>query len=218
MTDTDQVSHWQGDFGDLYIDRNAADAKILEIRTEMWRRILKPLDTSPTSILEVGANVGTNIQALAGLVDAELHAVEPNEKARTILADAGVIPADHVHAGIASDLPLPDGEVDMAFTSGVLIHVNPDDLAASCAEIHRVSRRYIVCVEYFNPTPVEVEYRGHTGLLFKRDFGAFWMDQHPDLELIDYGFFWKRATGLDDLTWWLFRKKHLNPERRIDRA
>jgi spore coat polysaccharide biosynthesis protein SpsF len=32
------------------------------------------------------------------------------------------------------------------------------------------------------------------------------MDRFPDLQLVDYGFFWKRATGLDDATWWLFRK------------
>jgi len=44
------------------------------------------------------------------------------------------------------------------------------------------------------------------GKLFKRDFGGFWWDVFPELTFVDGGFFWKRATGLDDLTWWLFAK------------
>ena len=48
--------------------------------------------------------------------------------------------------------------------------------------------------------------RRRTGLLFKRDFGALWMDRFHGLRIVDYGFFWKRATGLDNLTWWLFEK------------
>jgi pseudaminic acid biosynthesis-associated methylase len=104
-------------------------------------------------------------------------------------------------------LPLQDAAVEFSFTSGVLIHIAPDDLLASCAEIYRVSSRYIACAEYFNPTPVEIEYRGHSGVLFKRDFGGYWLDNFLDLELVDYGFLWRRATGLDDLTWWLFRKR-----------
>ena len=61
-------------------------------------------------------------------------------------------------------------------------------------------------IEYFAAEPEEKRYRGQDGLLFKRDFGAFWLEMFPELELIDYGFFWKHATGLDNLTWWLFRK------------
>ena len=96
--------------------------------------------------------------------------------------------------------------VEFVFTIGVLIHIAPDDLLASCREMFRVSSQYVACAEYFNPTPVEIDYRGHRGVLFKRDFGAFWLDNFPELELVDYGFLWKRATGLDDLTWWLFCK------------
>ena len=54
--------------------------------------------------------------------------------------------------------------------------------------------------------PETIPYRGHTEALFKRDFGSFWLDCFPDLRVLDYGFFWKRLTGLDNLTWWLFEK------------
>ena len=43
-------------------------------------------------------------------------------------------------------------------------------------------------------------------MLIKTALGEFWMSWHPDLSLVDYVFFWKRATGLDNVTWWLFRK------------
>jgi pseudaminic acid biosynthesis-associated methylase len=202
-----QLEAWRGDFGNDYRDRNVADETMIAARTAMWTRILQPLAADPPqSILEVGANIGLNLRALAGLTPARLIALEPNAGARQRLIDDGVVAAADAHDGAANQIPLADGAVDMAFTSGVLIHIAPDDLEASCTEIHRVSKRYIACAEYFADTPQEVRYRGHGGLLFKRDFGTFWMDLFPDLRLVDYGFFWRRATGLDNLTWWLFTK------------
>ncbi len=44
------------------------------------------------------------------------------------------------------------------------------------------------------------------GVLFKRDFGSFWLDNFPDIEVLDYGFAWKRVTAMDNVTWWIFKK------------
>jgi hypothetical protein len=95
----------------------------------------------------------------------------------------------------------------MVFTSGVLIHIHPDHLLPSCSEMFRVAGRYIVCVEYFSDHAEGIQYRGNANVLFKRDFGGFWLDHFDQLALVDYGFFWRRVTGLDNLTWWLFEKK-----------
>lgn len=207
MADNDQVAFWRGQFGNAYIERNAADVGTLNSRHAMWKRILAPLRTPPRSMLEVGANIGLNLRALASLTEAELHAVEPNAKARAVLADSGALPASRIFDGTAASLPLDDGSIEFVFTSGVLIHIAPDNLLDACREMHRVSSRYVACAEYFNPIPVEIAYRSHSGFLWKRDFGGFWLDNFPDLTLVDYGFLWKRATGLDDLTWWLFQKR-----------
>ncbi len=205
--DSDQLKFWRGDFGDAYTDRNASEAAQLRARTAMWAPIMAAMvGAAPRSILEVGANVGNNLRALQHLTDAELHAVEPNAKARQILVDDHVVPAAHAHDGVASAIDLPDSAVDLAFTSGVLIHIHPDDLDASYREIHRVAARYIVCIEYFSDQPEEIAYRGHSERLFKRDFGGHWLDLFPGLETVAYGFAWKRLTGLDNLTWWVFRK------------
>ena len=66
-----QLDAWRGDFGNEYRDRNVADTATIAARTAMWTRILKPLaDDPPLSILEVGANIGLNLRALAGLTTA----------------------------------------------------------------------------------------------------------------------------------------------------
>ena len=48
------------------------------------------------------------------------------------------------------------------------------------------SKKFILIAEYYNPTPVEVSYRGHNGKLFKRDFAGEMMKKYSDLKLIDY--------------------------------
>ena len=117
-----------------------------------------------------------------------------------------VVATEDVRGGTAASIDFPNGTADLAFTSGVLIHIHPDDLLVSCREIHRCARRYIACAEYFAQRPETIPYRGHGDVLFKRDFGTFWMDNFPDLRFLGCGFAWKRMTGLDDLTWWLFEK------------
>lgn len=204
---TEQGAFWRGDFGDAYSERNASSAERVAMRAAMWQRILQPLAAAlPKSVLEVGANVGTNLLALDSLLEAEMHALEPNATARAGLAASGVVAPAHLHDAFGDAIPISDHGVEMAFTCGVLIHVAPDRLLDTYSEMHRVASRYLVTIEYFSDGEEEVPYRGHSGKLFKRDFGALWLDNFQDLVLVDYGFFWKRATGLDNLTWWLFRK------------
>ena len=203
-----QERFWRGRFGDAYAQRNASTTAELRARTVLWARILRCMaGAPPSSILEVGANVGNNLRALRDLTGAELMAVEPNARARKKLVGDGVVTAANLRNGVAAAIDFPDGAADLAFTSGVLIHIHPDDLLGSCREIHRVARRYVVCVEYFAVEPEEIAYRGHRERLFKRDFGGFWLDNFPDLRVLDYGFAWRRLTGLGNLTWWGFEKR-----------
>lgn len=188
------IEAWKGKFGNDYTERNT-NSKGREI---MFLRILESLHEIPKSILEVGSNRGLNLDVLSGLTDARLIGLEPNEYARSQIKHEAI-------EGTAQFIPVFDNSVDMVFTCGVLIHINPDDLKQACDEIYRVSSKYIVCIEYFSDKPEEIEYRGQRGLLWKRDFGSFWMDNYK-LKLVDYGFFWKRTTGLDNLTYWIFMK------------
>lgn len=201
------VRAWKGEFGDKYIGRNRVSPEGLRARIRLWAEILRTIQgRMPDSILEVGANIGGNLKAIRQLTNAEMFAVEPNPNARQELSDTGLLPAANIRDGHASEIDLPDASVDFAFTCGVLIHVHPDELLASCREIHRVSSRYIACVEYFADQPETIKYQGETGMLFKRDFGAYWLEHFPDLKPMGYGFSWKPISGLDNMNWWIFEK------------
>ena len=58
----------------------------------------------------------------------------------------------------------PTAPVDLTFTVGVLIHIVPASDPVY-DHLHAGSRRYIAVAEYYNPTPVEVPYRGHTAVV-----------------------------------------------------
>jgi pseudaminic acid biosynthesis-associated methylase len=205
---TPQVEFWRGDFGDVYTDRNVASPEQLRARVALWSDILgHAVGAPPGSILEVGANRGINLRALRALTGARLLAVEPNDKARALLVSDGIVSATDVRGGVSAAIDFPDGVADLAFTSGVLIHIHPDHLLASMREIHRCAARWIACIEYFADKPETVPYRGHDDRLFKRDYGSLWLDSFTDLRVAGYGFAWKRVTGLDNLTWWLFEKR-----------
>jgi pseudaminic acid biosynthesis-associated methylase len=210
MADTSrnpQLELWRGEFGHAYAARNQADEAVVNSLTRMWSRMLEGARPSPRSVLEVGTNVGLNLRALRRITDAELFGVEPNDKARGVLVADGVLDAAHAKDGTAEALPFETASMDLAFTSGVLIHVHPDRLAQSCKEIYRVSRRYVLCSEYYAKLPRQIAYRGlDDDYLFLRDFGAFWLETCPNLRLLDYGFFWTGAGAADDLTWWLLEK------------
>lgn len=102
-----------------------------------------------------------------------------------------------------------DCKYDLTFTSGVLIHINPDKLDDVYQKLYEYSNRYILINEYYNPTPVTVNYRNNSDRLFKRDFAGEFMDKFKDVELIDYGFIYHRDKfcPADDGTWFLMRKR-----------
>lgn len=193
----EQVAFWRGEFGDEYTARNALPD--IAARKLLWAEILECFGSVPRSYLEIGAGGGGNLQALRLLHQGPLLAVEPNEAARRVLGAGGV----HAVDGTAAS---PGLTADLAFTSGVLIHVHPHDLGAACDGIYAAAERYIVSIEYFSERPEEIDYRGHAGKLWKRDFGSFWLDRYPELEPLGCGFAWRRTTGLDNLTYWAFQK------------
>jgi pseudaminic acid biosynthesis-associated methylase len=203
-----QIEFWQSKFGDEYAMRegNRITAEGQRTLARDWGRILTHAVTpKPHSVLEVGCNIGRNLLALQNFV-AELHAVEPNAAACRAIQENPEIKLASLHNCTANALPYENESIDLVFTSGVLIHIPPDQLHIAVDEIFRVAKRYIVCIEYFSHEPTEVVYRGLSGYLFKRDFGKFYLDRHPDLRVLDYGFLWHVLDSSDNSNWWLFSK------------
>lgn len=200
--ETDQEEFWAGDFGTQYVHRNNSD-KLLHHKVAMWSRMLRCAN-NVSSVRELGCNVGLNLLALNRLrPDLELGGIEINKNAAKAAVDLGI-------ATIYNDTILKEInqlKVDLTFTIGVLIHINPDYLDAVYKNLVAGSNRYVLIAEYYNPFPTESEYRGHSGRLFKRDFAGDLMDNYG-LNLIDYGFVYRRDnfSPQDDITWFLLEK------------
>lgn len=201
---TAQEELWAGEFGEAYIDRNRG-VDLVASNTELFRKVLGRTE-GVTSVLELGCNIGNNLRALRDLLpDGELHAVEINAQAAAEVEAWG---GATVEVGSILDFE-PARTWDLTFTKGVLIHINPDRVGDVYAALVRASNRYVLVCEYFNPVPVEVSYRGHEGVLFKRDFAGEMLDAFPELRLVDYGFTYHRDPQfpLDDSTWFLMEKQ-----------
>lgn len=201
---TEQEAFWAGEFGDDYVERSE-DADFIPPRFYMFSEILKHT-TGVESFLEFGPNVGLNLLALRQLMPkAKLDAIEINAKAVERLRANGF---DGVRHGsfLESDFV---NHADFVFTSGVLIHINPDALPQAYEALYNGSKRYICVNEYYNPVPVEVDYRGNKERLFKRDFAGELMDRYPDLQLVSYGFIYQRDPNFaqDDTNWFLLEKR-----------
>lgn len=206
---TSQVKLWSSDFGADYAERgnNRITQEGQRLLMRDWGKMLTHAVTpAPQSVLEVGCNIGRNLLALRHFVS-ELHGVEPNPKACEITRGFPELAEAKIAEGDGSKLAYEDASIDLVFTSGVLIHVAPDDLGKVVDEIVRVSRRYVLCIEYFSHEPESVQYHGMDGYLFKRDFGRFYLERHPSLRVLDYGFLWQVLDSSDNCNWWLFAKE-----------
>ncbi len=215
---TKQTDTWTGEFGAAYTRRNTFDAEGLRglyldlygvERPEMNRRFLDGLDRD-LAVLEVGCNIGNQLECLQDAGFTRLTGIElqPNAAAKARQR----LPAADIHVGSAFALPWPDASFDLVFTSGVLIHIAPDDLPRAMAEIHRVSRRWIWGFEYDEESFQEIPYRGHDALMWKGPYVGLWQKTCPDLTLIrDERFPYRAQPGNRDVMY-LFEKPAVSDE------
>ena len=202
-----QEKTWLGKFGDDYCKRNIVTTKEVRDCEKIFNDIFKKVSTKKINrVLEVGCNQGRNLLAMQNVFECECFGIEPNKSARESIKNKNVIISNNIVDAFADDIPFENSFFDLVFTSVVLIHIPNDKLEKCIDEIYRVSRNYILTIEYFSPNNEEIKYRGKKGLLFKRDYGSAFLDKYPKLKLIDYGFFWKRVTLQDNVNWWLFKK------------
>jgi pseudaminic acid biosynthesis-associated methylase len=202
---TEQEEFWAGSFGSSYIERNNT-ASLLAANINFFSRALSSAD-SITSCLEFGSNIGLNLKALKTLFPAlSPCAVEINKDAVHVMQ--GILPECEVVGDSIFNYDA-DLQFDLALVKGVLIHIDPDRLPLVYEKLIRSSRRYILIAEYYNPTPVNVPYRGHEDRLFKRDFAGEMLDAWPEMQLLDYGFQYHRDVKFpqDDLNWFLLERR-----------
>ncbi len=201
---TSQEEFWAGNFGTHYIDRNK-HAELLASNLNFFSKALNQAGKI-SSCIEFGANIGMNLKALKHLYpNIELQGVEINQDAARELKN--FIGQVSVFEGSIFNYQVTK-KFNLSLIKGVLIHINPEMLPTVYDKLYEASESYILVCEYYNPSPVSIQYRGHSDKLFKRDFAGEMLDRFEDLTLIDYGFSYHRdpAFPQDDINWFLMKK------------
>jgi pseudaminic acid biosynthesis-associated methylase len=202
---TDQEDFWEGEFGNEYITRNES-LQQLASGISFFAKCFRTIRT-PNSIIEFGSNIGVNLKAIKFLFPKiKLSAIEINVNAVKKLQE--IVDSKNIYN--QSILSFNSSKKhDLVLIKGVLIHINPDMLNYVYEKLYKAISKYILIAEYYSPTPVSIDYRGHKGKLFKRDFAGEIMRKYIDLKLVDYGFVWKGDPTFpqDDITWFLFEKE-----------
>ena len=187
---TAQTEVWTGEFGRAYTDRNMLDVEQLNAlwlgnygvtRREVNQAFLQGIPQD-ASFLEVGCNVGNQLLQLQAQGHANLCGVEVQpyavEIAKSRVSNAAI------RQGSVLALPYGDDSFDIVFTSGVLIHIAPEDIPQAMAEIHRCARAYVWGTEYYAADVTQVNYRGHEKLLWKMDYARQYLKRFNDLDLV----------------------------------
>lgn len=187
---TKQTEFWKGDFGKEYTDRNSLSAAEWDAfytttwgktKIEMNQSFLGHLDKN-ASILEVGCNIGIQLNGLQRMGFQNIYGVELQpyavEEAKKHTKNINII------TGSGFDLPFKDKFFDVVCTNGVLIHISPADLPKIMAEMYRCSKKYIWGFEYYSDKITTINYRGHENYLWKADYAAIFMQHFPDLKLV----------------------------------
>jgi len=198
---TSQENFWKNEFGNKYTSRNSKNTKRLNI----IGNDLKKNRIKITSAFEIGCNIGLNLLAIKKFYPkVNIYGVEINSKAFNISKKKFTCYNDSIYNFKTKK------KFDIVISAGVLIHQNPKKLKTFYKKMHSLSKKYIYINEYFNPTPVEISYRGFKGKLFKRDFAKEFWKIFPKMKLLDYGFHWsedpKKKNNCDNSNWFLFRK------------
>lgn len=201
---TEQVKLWAGNFGDDYQHRSPGD---VQSNMAMFARVLRAIgNPEPQSVIEFGAGMGANLEAIARLCPKnDLAALEVNAHATAALLGLHILKAMYQEPITTWH---PPRQFELAFTKGLLIHIAPEDLQAAYRTIYHASSRWILLAEYYAPKHTEIEYRARRNMLWKGDFAGEMMEAFPDLVLVDYGFIYHRDPyPQDDVTWFLLKKE-----------
>ena len=195
-----QRDFWSGNDGKSYVERNDSlelANKVYKERTgithqEVFQEFFENLDRN-TSILELGCNIGINLEILQNMGFKKLTGLEINQKTMNIAKEKYPM-IKFIHSSI-EDFKCNDNEYDLVFTTGVLVHINPSNINDIVNKMIRLTKKFIFGFEYFSEKLTEVKYRDHSNLLWKQNFPLLFT---KNMKLIkDKKMYWKSENLCD---------------------
>jgi pseudaminic acid biosynthesis-associated methylase len=187
---TEQMRKWMGQKGRDYTERNVNSVEGMDelyrnnygvSRTELNQRFLEGMERS-LPILEVGCNIGNQLLCLQKMGFNNLYGIDIERQALQIAKKStGNI---QILEGSVFEIPFPDEGFHIVFTSGLLIHIHPQDIGSALDEIHRCTKKYILGLEYYADDYTAIHYRGDRRFLWKTDFPRLYLEKFPDLKMV----------------------------------
>jgi pseudaminic acid biosynthesis-associated methylase len=198
-----QREFWKKDFGSEYIKRNISVSDIDDLYKktmditleELYESFFGTLDRS-ISILELGCNIGLNLSILQKMNFKNLHGLDINQLAIN-KAKKDFPEMDFFNSSIEQfDI---GKKFDLVFTSGVLIHINPESLNTIMQKMMELTNQYIFGFEYFSENLTEINYRNNLGVCWKQNFPSLFKNSFPILNLIQEKKFFHKDSDLCDV-------------------
>jgi trans-aconitate methyltransferase len=184
---------WGAQFGDEYTRTNQCR---WTDRIVLWKSLLQA--TGARSVAEYGCNAGWNLSAIRRLYpDVLTWGVDVNLRACQQAWTSGF--ADSVfHSDSLDAIPAP---VELAFTAGVLIHVEDELLEGTMRALIAKSWRWVVAIEYEADETEQGRSAERKAMVWRRPYGK--MYQALGLRQFDVG---PAGPGFPDCTCWVFEK------------
>ena len=158
----DQEIFWSEQYAEDYIKKNAEFDTGLAL--EAWGKMLAST-SGITSLLECGCNIGRNIDSLERVLpSASKSIIEISKPAFDFVSRRHALAQKFNGSILESSL---EGSFDLVYTMGVLIHINPDELLANLQKAYNYSNKYLLFGEYFNRTPIMLDYQGQKTAFLK---------------------------------------------------
>ena len=186
MDTNSQLKKWTSDFGNDYTSRN--NRKTIKsfdnlykkqfgfTRTEINNKYTRYFKKN-FKFLEVGCNVGFQLDILKKKKFTNLSGIEVQEKAIDIGRKKS--PYINFYKSSSDNLSfLPNQSFDVVCTTNFLIHLNESNLLKTINEMTRLSAKYIWCMEYYSNSRKEIIYRGKKNLLWKDNFKKKFLKKH----------------------------------------
>ena len=154
----EEQQFWNGKEGDGYIKRNQ-DLTNFQYHTDrlsITQSFFKDIPRD-ASILEIGCNTGNIITILRDMGFTDITGIDINAKAISII-EKKFPQYTFIHSAI-EDFP-PTKKYDLVYTSGVLIHIHPNNIARTINKIKTLSRKWIFGFEYYSEITMAQNYHG----------------------------------------------------------